>query len=194
MKQPRRVATEKRILAAAIEYFNSKPFAELTMEELSQSAASSIGAVYKYYGNKEALFDAVFEYILEDEQTSICEYTDATANQGIDQAEKFKLLIANLVDSYAKHQHLVQNLAFLIEGKQQRYVEHLDWMFNKHLNWLLTSSAEDDLQRRKMSSLIIVVSSSIQVAVLGEWAIGKVGRQNLIDDITEIALNQLGEY
>jgi AcrR family transcriptional regulator len=57
----RRAATWSRILAAATSLFESKPFDDVSMEDVAQTAAVSKGAIYHYAASKAALFLDVFK-------------------------------------------------------------------------------------------------------------------------------------
>jgi AcrR family transcriptional regulator len=53
-------ATKARILAAATEEFASHGIAGARVDRIAATAATSKAQLYSYFGNKDALFDAVF--------------------------------------------------------------------------------------------------------------------------------------
>lgn len=53
----------KRIQAAALELFNRKGFEQVSIEEVAQEAGCSVGNIYHYFKNKEALAGSVPAYV-----------------------------------------------------------------------------------------------------------------------------------
>lgn len=52
------LAARARIEAAALELFSQRPFHEVRLDELAQSAQASLQTIYRHYGNKQAVLDA----------------------------------------------------------------------------------------------------------------------------------------
>ena len=57
--------TKDRLLAAACEVFAEKGFREATVAEICEAAEANIAAVNYHFGNKEALYDAVWHHVFE---------------------------------------------------------------------------------------------------------------------------------
>lgn len=54
---------QKRIQAAALDLFNQKSFEHVSIEEIAQEAGCSVGNIYHYFKNKEALAASVPAYV-----------------------------------------------------------------------------------------------------------------------------------
>jgi AcrR family transcriptional regulator len=57
MPQHLKKQVQEDIIAAALKLFAEKGFREATMAEIAKAAGISTGNIYRYYGNKETLFD-----------------------------------------------------------------------------------------------------------------------------------------
>ena len=57
--------TKDRLLAAACEVFADKGFRDATVAEICDAAEANIAAVNYHFGNKEALYDAVWRHVFE---------------------------------------------------------------------------------------------------------------------------------
>jgi AcrR family transcriptional regulator len=58
---PKSEATRARILAAALQVFRERGFADSTMREIAAAASVAVGAAYYYYDSKDALVMAFYE-------------------------------------------------------------------------------------------------------------------------------------
>lgn len=57
------IEMKKRIQTAALDLFNQKGFENVSIEELAQEAGCSVGNIYHYFKNKEALAASVPAYV-----------------------------------------------------------------------------------------------------------------------------------
>ena len=58
---PKAEETRRRILAAALDLFQERGFAETTMRDIARNAGVATGAAYYYFPSKEHLFLAVLQ-------------------------------------------------------------------------------------------------------------------------------------
>jgi AcrR family transcriptional regulator len=58
-------ATRQRLLDAAAEEFAARGIAGARVDRIAQAARSNKAQIYHYFGSKDALFDAVFDRIVE---------------------------------------------------------------------------------------------------------------------------------
>src|SRR5205807_8384320 len=59
-------ATRQRLLDAAAEEFAARGIAGARVERIAQVARSNKAQIYHYFGSKDALFEAVFDRIVEE--------------------------------------------------------------------------------------------------------------------------------
>jgi AcrR family transcriptional regulator len=59
-------ATRQRLLDAAAEEFAARGIAGARVDRIAQAARSNKAQIYHYFGSKDALFEAVFDRIVED--------------------------------------------------------------------------------------------------------------------------------
>lgn len=55
----RREETQAKVLACARQQFGQRGYAATALEDIARAAGTTIRPIYHYYGNKEALFEAV---------------------------------------------------------------------------------------------------------------------------------------
>lgn len=60
------VDCRERIVAAAIEAFKTRSYAEVSMHDIAESSHMAKGNVYRYFASKEALLTASIEALLDD--------------------------------------------------------------------------------------------------------------------------------
>jgi AcrR family transcriptional regulator len=69
---PPKLSTKERILEAALEVFSDKGFFVATVDEIAEQAGVGKGTLYRYFANKEALFNELVRIRLEElEQRTI---------------------------------------------------------------------------------------------------------------------------
>jgi AcrR family transcriptional regulator len=69
---PPKISTKERILEAALEVFSDKGFFVATVDEIAEQAGVGKGTLYRYFANKEALFNELVRIRLEElEQRTI---------------------------------------------------------------------------------------------------------------------------
>ena len=61
----------ERILAAAVEEFKEYGFANASIRNIANNAEISLGNIYRYFANKEALYFAVINPFMESVKQSI---------------------------------------------------------------------------------------------------------------------------
>lgn len=57
--QTKKIEVERKIYKGALEIFKEKGYKSATMKEISKSSGVPIGNIYRYYQNKEILFDEI---------------------------------------------------------------------------------------------------------------------------------------
>jgi AcrR family transcriptional regulator len=70
-QEERRSATRAALLAAGRELFAARGFASVPAEQLVRTAGVTRGAMYHHFGDKTALFEAVFEQLEEEITTDL---------------------------------------------------------------------------------------------------------------------------
>ncbi|MGA9875724.1 MAG: TetR family transcriptional regulator [Solirubrobacteraceae bacterium] len=59
-------ATRRRLLDAAMEEFATRGIAGARVDRIARTAGSNKAQIYHYFGSKDALFDAVFDRVVQD--------------------------------------------------------------------------------------------------------------------------------
>lgn len=67
------VDVERRLVDAAIDAFQTRSYAEVTVADVADAAAVAKGSVYRYFSSKEELFTAAVERVLSETAASFAE-------------------------------------------------------------------------------------------------------------------------
>jgi AcrR family transcriptional regulator len=100
-----REVQREKILDAAIRVFARKGM-EATMAEVAAEAAVSHGLAYHYFVNKEALFHALVEQVIQTDPAGVKSFPEMSGTPG----ERLALLISRLVESRREHPEFHQLL------------------------------------------------------------------------------------
>jgi AcrR family transcriptional regulator len=71
--------TREHVLAKALELFRRKGFERTTMRDIAGAAGLSLGAAYHYFGSKEELIGAYYEWIQSEHERLLAEREDPNA-------------------------------------------------------------------------------------------------------------------
>ena len=86
----------EKIYAAAIEEFKTFGYQEASIRNIANNAGISLGNIYRYYQNKESLYIAVVQPLME----SVKEFVDT---KFFVDGSSLKEVAANVVDFMDKH-------------------------------------------------------------------------------------------
>jgi AcrR family transcriptional regulator len=99
--QRRSQVTVTAILDAAARVFEERGFAAGTTNHVAERAGVSIGSLYEYFPNKDALVVGVLERELERERSKLLELLEPAANEN-DLAAQLRAFVETLVELHAK--------------------------------------------------------------------------------------------
>jgi len=101
---PRGEAKHDLILATAEQVFASRPYHEVTMDDIAERAHVGKGTLYQYFESKEDLFFAVIDTGFEGVERSLA----AIASSSDDPATKFGRMVTYFVVDTLRKSHLVR--------------------------------------------------------------------------------------
>jgi AcrR family transcriptional regulator len=104
---PKAELTERKILDAALEMFNSKGFEEATMRDIAAAAGVATGAAYYYYPSKDAIVLAFYERSCREMQPRI---EEALASEKGGLEDRLKTLIRVKLAYFAPHRKVLRAL------------------------------------------------------------------------------------
>lgn len=99
-----REATEKKILAAAVDVFASKGYAAATVGEIVERSGLSRGAFYLYFENKNDIFKALVQQAVSD-----C-YDIAPASRDLPLKERIRNSTKAHLEQFARHRGVLRCL------------------------------------------------------------------------------------
>ena len=123
-----------RILAAAKTEFMEKGFRSASMRSIAAAAGATTGAIYRYYANKEALFDALVSQPAEEFFNEYNTYSQNFSEQELDKqlttlphlADKPSGKIETLMKYIYEHYDAFKLIACCSAGtKYENYIERL---------------------------------------------------------------------
>lgn len=105
---PRRRRTIDALLAAAEQAFASRPFDDVTVEEVGERAGVAVGSIYNNFGSKAGLYAAVVDRALDVDR----EYMDRAYTPGRSPIEQLEAAAEQFLRFYIDHPQYFRMLAF----------------------------------------------------------------------------------
>lgn len=105
-QQKRSRKTSRLLIKAGFEILKEQGLNGLTMPELSQRAGVSVGTVYRRFGDKEGLLDALLEEFGSGFKNEIFEKLEQTLAADKDPLQALKIIIHSMVTTYKNNQIL----------------------------------------------------------------------------------------
>lgn len=110
-----------RIMNAAVEEFANNGFENTSIQQIAKKSGISVGSVYKYFENKEALFTSVVQQGLSTLEALLVELADSSEDIYI----KADIIIRNLLDFSRKQPNLVKLYCQLTTGGNSDFLDGL---------------------------------------------------------------------
>ena len=108
----KRNSTSDTLLEVALEYFSTKAYAEVTIQEIADQSNLTYSLVYYYYRNKEDLFQSAVSYAIEnaiegynslkEKHVSPVDLIDDWLESNVRQSESLKRLVKIMFEFSAK--------------------------------------------------------------------------------------------
>ncbi len=123
----------QRILVAAVEEFKTYGYSDAAIRNIANNAEISLGNIYRYFTNKEALYFAIINPFID----SIDELIDSELFlQGRSMGEVADILMGFVVDN-------ANELMIIRKGNtvhQTRFIEHIVQAISSKIHFLLTNA------------------------------------------------------
>lgn len=110
-----------RIMNAAVEEFANNGFENTSIQQIAKKSGISVGSVYKYFENKEALFTSVVQQGLSSLENLLVDLADSSEDIYI----KADIIIRNLLDFSRKQPNLVKLYCQLTTGGNSEFLDGL---------------------------------------------------------------------
>lgn len=110
-----------RIMNAAVEEFANNGFENTSIQQIAKKSGISVGSVYKYFENKEALFTSVVQQGLSSLEDLLVDLADSSEDIYI----KADIIIRNLLDFSRKQPNLVKLYCQLTTGGNSEFLDGL---------------------------------------------------------------------
>ncbi len=132
--------TKEKILAAAINQYSLHNYHGATMQKIAKEVGIKPASIYFFYKNKEDLFVAAFEQLLEDHFTTIQKIMNGVRGRPL--LDVFQHLFNGAVEYHIHHENETNAYISLINSPPQEIKhflhEHMarfdDWLFESLLD------------------------------------------------------------
>lgn len=111
----------ERIMNVAVEEFANNGFENTSIQQIAKKSGISVGSVYKYFENKEALFTSVVQQGLSSLEDLLVDLADSSEDIYI----KADIIIRNLLDFSRKQPNLVKLYCQLTTGGNSEFLDGL---------------------------------------------------------------------
>lgn len=118
--QPRSRATWSRILEAAAGLFSERGYDQTTTHQIAARASISVGALYRYFADKQAILDALYRREVTDLRKRLLDEFDLASVVGQDIPKLVRKTVALALQIYAERPALRRVL-----GEQSRKIPEL---------------------------------------------------------------------
>lgn len=112
---------QERILRAAVREFADNGFENTSIQQIAKKAGISVGAIYKYFDNKEAMFTAVVGQGLSSLENLLMDLADSTEDIFL----KAEIIIRNLLDFSHRQPELIKLYCRLTTGGNSEFLNGL---------------------------------------------------------------------
>ena len=109
-KQRRSQQTLERLLNATLALLEQRSFEDITVQDITRRAASSVGAFYKRFPSKQAMLPAILEHLQKQQIVALEEYLDEANWRGMGLVERIRHMAELSVSSYREHARLMKAL------------------------------------------------------------------------------------
>ncbi len=190
-KQLRSQQTVTDILDACEKVLAQEGYEKTSTNKVAQKAGVSIGSLYQYYPNKEALIAALIDRELQLDRELIQKVLVETEEQGIE--DFLKVLIQSFITSFLKKAKLRKEMIQEVPrvGKMGRLNE-----IKKDLSKVLLKRLhkhEDEMRKKDFPLAVFILVNSVEAAIYAAiFQYGKkLDQEMLTAEITEVVLRYL---
>lgn len=192
MSQYKKSAIEKQILKSAKAIFLKRGFLNATLRDITSDANITLGNIYNYYADKDALFVAVLQPILDDFER-LCEY--GRHNQAKDgpfeSLEEKKQIFRFALEYINKHRKDLNLLFNHSAGSSlENYSDYLAREYEKNwdLYFVFLKEKFPNNQFRKPSSFFLRNMAHFHLMTIGKFLNNNLSYQEMIAMTDEIAM------
>lgn len=104
-----------RILTAALDLFVAKSYHNVSIHEIQKQADVSIGSIYRHFGGKEGVADALYKHILNE----VDELIDGVTAKIATPIEQFEEIIRQLFEHTDTHRDII---SFVFHAKHTEFL------------------------------------------------------------------------
>jgi len=165
-----------QVLDAAATCFNREGFHGASMASIAQEAGLSVGQIYRYFENKEAVIAAIVEQSLAEWSRRMAE---VRARNG-DLVEEMLEVVSYHIDKVGEHERAALSLEFLAEAARNprigdivRYVDRT--MREKLRDVLLRNGATDDASIDPRLDMVAILIDGWSVRAVKDPTLTKQG-------------------
>jgi AcrR family transcriptional regulator len=190
-RQARSSATVEAIYSAAARILLEEGYAGVTTNHIAVRAGVSVGSLYQYFPNKDAIVLGLLERLIEEERAMIERCLLETRGQGVEQL--VRRLVEETFDFFSVKGELRHALFEQTPEHIRRNRPHL--LLKRLSRAILAMFREHRLEMKRKASLLDVylvvcaVEASLREAVYRYRR--KIDRARMVEDVSELVLRYL---
>ncbi len=142
MAQVLKDEVKEKIKNSAVQVFCENGFNRASIKSIADSANVSVGNVYRYYENKEDLYEAVVADVYEGIREIMAEVDDASVSDG---AISLTIPIKRFIGVYTEHQQVFE---MLLKGEKDRHYDKTISMMTELLTEYFQNSWTEGFENR----------------------------------------------
>lgn len=191
-KQVRSVETYESILAAAGALFAAAGYEATTTHQIAQRAGISVGALYRYFSDKQAILLELYSREITDTRQQLLSHFDVTDLVGVNLREIVRRTLASAFEVYSQRAGLRRVL-----GEQSKKIPALVELRRKQetqlfhaVERILSTASEANLPDLELSAYLVTVffEGLIEDYVLRQSDPPRFDRDRVIDSATDLVM------
>lgn len=197
-RQARSAATLERLLNSTEQLLKTRKFAEITVNDIIDGAASSVGAFYKRFTSKDDVLPYLLERLQARQLASIEAFVADPQWQGVGLADRVRVFTDILSKSYLGSRGLIRALVTrqfsdrseLPDDEIRKAREIVDLI----AGWLRECADEVNHESPEEAIRVgmFIAVTSLQVGILFQPSTKRFSNKVLVDEVTRALLAYLG--
>ncbi len=197
-RQARSAATLERLLDSTEQLLRTNKFAEITVNDIIDGAASSVGAFYKRFTSKDDVLPYLLERLQARQLASIEAFVADRRWQGVGLSDRVRVFTDILSKSYLGNRGLIRALVTRQFSDRSELpneeIRKARRIVDLIAGWLRECAEEIDHESPEEAIRVgmFIAVTSLQVGILFQPSTKRFSNQILIDEVTRALLAYLG--
>lgn len=183
-------ANHKKIIAASLQLFLSKGYAQTTVRDIAQASNMSMGSLYNYVSSKDDVLFLVYNDMVDVIHASIQKKETNQDDPIINLKNSLSAVLEVLLNDVGAHALILFRESGSLKKQHLYPILAKEANFIKHFENILIKGVERKVFLIKDTNLIAnMIVHTVALKILRKWNIGNVKDEELIKETINFVLN-----